>query len=193
MKTKLGVLLLALLSTTMILAQDQAPQGPAPGGPGGPPPMAGHGPGGPRFQWWKNSDTVSKLNLSTTQVSQLDQAFTSHKTNLKTDFEAMRTADTNLRNLLDQDNPDQTQVSNAANQVLNARAAVERETTQMMLDFRKVLTADQWKQLRAMHPMGPGFGGPGGKMRGKFRHDKGQGQVPPPPPTDDQPGPGPQD
>lgn len=184
MRTKLGVLLLALLST-MMFAQDQPPQGPPPGGPGGP-----HG----HFQWWKNSDTVSKLNLSTTQVSQLDAAFTSHKTNLKTDFEAMRTADTNLRNLLDQDNPDQTAVNSAANAVLNARAAVERETTQMMLDFRKVLTADQWKQLRDMHPMGPGFGG---KMRGRgFGHGRGQGQgqapnapgadvAPPPPPPQD--------
>lgn len=169
MKTKLGVLLLALLST-MVWAQD--PQGPPPG-----PPMGGH----PHFQWWKNSDVVSKLNLSTTQVSQVDQAFNSHKANLKTDFEAMKQADTNLRNLLDQDNPDQTQVNNAANTVLAARAALERETTQMMLDFRKVLTADQWKQLRELHPMGPGFGG---HMRGRFGHGRGG-----PPANDSQPAP----
>jgi Spy/CpxP family protein refolding chaperone len=170
MKTKLGVLLLALLST-MVWAQD--PQGPPPG-----PRMGGH----PHFQWWKNSDVVSKLNLSTTQVSQVDQAFNSHKANLKTDFEAMRTADTNLRNLLDQDNPDQAQVNNAANTVLAARAALERETTQMMLDFRKVLTAEQWKQLRDMRPMGPGFGG---HMRGRFGRGPGgspaNGSQPAPP------------
>lgn len=180
MRTKLGVLLLALLSTTIMFGQD--PQGPPPGGPGGP-----HG--APHFQWWKNSDVVSKLNLSTTQVSQLDAAFTSHKTNLKTDFEAMRTADTNLRNLLDQDNPDQTAVNNAANAVLTARGAVERETTQMMLDFRKILTADQWKQLREMHPMGPGFGG---HMRGRgFGHGQGRGQGPAAPGADVQPPPPP--
>lgn len=166
MRSKLGVLLLALLST-MMFAQDQPPQAPPPGGPG---------PHGPRFQWWKDSNTVSKLNLSTTQVTQLDQAFTSHKTNLKTDFEAMRTADTNLRNLLDQDNPDQTQVNNAANAVLAARGSLERETTQMMLDFRRVLSADQWKQLRALHPMGPGFGG---RMHGRFGHGRGPGGPPP--------------
>lgn len=177
MKTKLGVLFLALLST-MVWAQD--PQGPPPG-----PPMGGHG---AHFQWWKNSDTVSKLNLSTTQVSQLDQVFSSHKTNLKTNFEAMRTADKALRDLLDQDNPDQTAVNNAANQVLGARAAVERETTQMMLDFRKVMTADQWKQLRAMHPMGPGFGG---HMRGRFGHGPGPGG--PPPADSGQPAPPSQD
>lgn len=182
MRTKLGVLLLALLST-MMFAQDQAPQAPTPGGPGGP---RGH------FQWWKNSDMVSKLSLSTTQVGQLDQAFTSHKTNLRTDFEAMRTADTNLRTLLDQDNPDQTAVNNAANAVLTARGAVERETTQMMLDFRKVLTADQWKQLRSLHPMGPGFGGRMGRGFG-HGHGHGEGQAPPAPGSDVQPAPPQQD
>ena len=178
MKIKFGVLLIALLST-MVWAQDQpAPQGP---GPGGPPPMGMHGPHG-GFQWWKNSDTVSKLNLSTTQVSQLDQTFTQHKANLKANMEAMRTADQNLRSLLDADTLDQNQVNAAANQVLAARANLERETTMMMLDFRKIMTADQWKQLRAMHPMGPGFGG--------HRRHLGMGGMggpgaPPPPPPDD--------
>ncbi len=187
MKIKIGVLLIALLST-MVWAQDQsAPQGPGPGGP----PMGMHGPRG-GFQWWKNSETVSKLNLSSTQVSQLDQIFTQHKTNLKTVLDAMRTADTNLRKLLDADNPDQNQVMTAANQVLAARGNLERDATMMMLEFRKVLTADQWKQLRAMHPMGPGFGGPmmHGRRRGGMGGPGGPG-LPPPPPDDD--GPAPQD
>ena len=183
MKLKLGVLLIALLST---MAWAQEPGGPPPGGPGGPP-MGGHG---PHMQWWKNSETASKLNLSTTQVTQLDQTFTQHKANLKTDMEAMRTADANLRKLLDQDNPDQAQVTAAANQVLAARGNVERETTTMMLDFRKVLTAEQWKQLRAMHPMGPGFGGR--MMHGKNHQGRNQ-NGPPPESPDDAPPPPPQD
>jgi hypothetical protein len=90
----------------------------------------------------------------------------------------------NLRQLLDADNPDQSQVMSAVDQVLNARGKVERETTMMLLDFRKVLTVDQWKQLRAMHPMGPGFGG---HMHGKeFRRDN-RGGAPPAPPDGGQP------
>jgi len=166
-----------------VWAQDTPPQGP--GGPGGPP-MGGHGPHGPGPQFWKNSDVVSKLNLSTTQVTQLDQAFAQHKPNLQTDMTNMRTADQALRTLLDQDNPDQTQVTNAASQVLAARAALERETTTMMLDFRKVLSAAQWKQLREMHPMGPGFGGHkwGGHGGSGGPPPSGDEQTPPPPPQD---------
>ena len=163
MRTKLGVLFVALLAT-MVWAQD--PGAPPPGGPGGPPPMGMHE-HGPGMQWWKNSDTVSKLNLNDTQVKQLDQTFYQHRMNLIDETASMQKADLNLRQLLDADSPDQNQVMSAVDQVLSARGKVEREMTMMLLDFRKVLTVDQWKQLRAMHPMGPGFGGHGfGRERG---------------------------
>jgi Spy/CpxP family protein refolding chaperone len=131
-----------------------------------------HGPHSPHgeFAWWKNSDTVSKLGLNDNQVKQLDQTFVQHKMKLIDDMATMQKADLSLHSLLDADSPDQSQVMAAVDQVLAARGTVERETTMMMLDMRKVLTVDQWKQLRAMHPMGPGFGGPNarrGQMRGK--------------------------
>jgi len=183
MRTTLGVLFLSLLSIA-VWAQD--PSVPPPPGPGGPPPMGGHGPHG-EFQWWKNSDTVAKLNLTETQVTQLQTTFDQHKPNLKANMTAMRTADDNLRTLLEQDNPNQAQITAAANQVLTARGNLERETVNMMLDFRKALNATQWKQLRSMHPMGPGFGGP--HMRGKgFGHGGPSGPPPDggqaPPPQD---------
>jgi len=181
MKTKLVVLAVALLST-MMWAQDSAPMPPG-GGPGGPPGMGMHG--GPRgdFAWWKNSDTVTKLNLSDSQVKQLDQTFYQHRMNLIDQMAAMQKADLNLRQLLDADNPDQAQVMSAVDQVLAARGKVERETTMMLLDFRKVLTVDQWKQLRAMHPMGPGFGG---HMHGRNGNRR-PGSAPPAPPEGGQP------
>jgi Spy/CpxP family protein refolding chaperone len=188
MSKKLGVLLLALVTMTLtVWAQDNSSQGGGPGGPGGPPPMGGHGPHGPGPQFWKNSDIATKLNLSSTQVTQLDAAFAQHKPNLQTNMKNMRASDQALRTLLEQDNPDQTQVNSAVNQVLSARAALERETTMMMLDFRKVLTAAQWKQLRELHPMGPGFGGPhkwgghGGPNQGGPNGPPSDEQAPPPP------------
>jgi Spy/CpxP family protein refolding chaperone len=152
--------------------------------------MGMHGPHGD-FSWWKNSETVSKLNLSDAQVKQLDQTYVQHKMNLIDDMAAMQKADLNLRTLLDADTPDQTQVMSAVDTVLAARGKVERETTMMMLDFRKVLTVDQWKQLRSMHPMGPGFGGHMGHGNGRGRGPGGQptapegGQAPPAPQSQD--------
>jgi Spy/CpxP family protein refolding chaperone len=160
MRTKVGVLLVALLST-MVWAQSPGGSG----GPGGPPPPGMHGPR--EFgAWWKNSDVVSKLNLTDQQVKQLEDTFYQHKVKLIDEKAEMEKADLTLRNLMDADNPDQNQVMSAVDQVLAARGKVERETAMMMLDFRKALSVQQWKQLREMHPMGPGFGG----ARGMFGH-----------------------
>jgi len=168
MRMKFCVLLIALMAT-MAWAQEGPAQGP--GAPGGPPPMGMHGPHG---AWWKNSDMVAKLNLSDSQVKQLDQTFYQHRMNLIDDTAAMQKADLNLRTLMEADSPDQAQVMGAVDQVLAARGKVERETTMMMLDMRKVLTVEQWKQLRSLRPMGPGFGGHMG--HGQFRHKDGSPQ-----------------
>lgn len=183
MRMKLGVLLIALMSVMawgQLWAQDAPPAGP--GGPGAP---GMHGPHH-EFAWWKNSDTVSKLGLNDNQVKQLDQTFVQHKMKLIDDTAAMQKADLNLHSLLDADSPDQTQVMAAVDQVLSARGTVERETTMMMLDMRKVLTVDQWKQLRAMHPMGPGFGrgGPEAMHRDRMRGKSGTGSGAPGAPPD---------
>ena len=160
MRIKLGVLLVALLST-MVWAQ--APDGPGGAeGPGGPPPPGRHG--SHEFgAWWKNSDVVSKLNLTDAQIKQLEDTFYQHKMKLIDERADMEKADLNLRSFMESDNPDQNQVMSAVDQVLAARGKVERETTMMLLDFRKVLSLQQWKQLRGMHSMGPAFGG--------FKHD----------------------
>ncbi len=43
-------------------------------------------------------------------------------------------------------------------QVLGARGKLEREYTMMNLDLRKVLSLDQWRQLRSIHGQGGAFG-----------------------------------
>lgn len=177
MKMKFGVLLVALMSV-MLWGQLWAQEAPAPG-PGGPGGPGMHGPHGPHgdFAWWKNSETTTKLGLNDSQVKQLDQTFVQHKMKLIDDMAAMQKADLTLHSLLDADSPDQSQVMAAVDQVLASRGTVERETTMMMLDMRKVLTVEQWKQLRAMHPMGPGFGrgGPEAMHRNRMRGKSGTG------------------
>ncbi|MGZ6423255.1 MAG: hypothetical protein ACXWSR_20160, partial [Bdellovibrionota bacterium] len=60
---------------------------------------------------------------------------------------------------------------------------LDREFTQMTLDFRKILTPDQWKQLRTLMPPPPGPG-----MMKRFGHGPGGPggpggpDAPPPPP-----------
>jgi len=145
---------------------------------------AGHGPKGGRRvmirremgKWWQNPDIVSKLQLNDGQISQLNQVFYDHKMKLIDYGAEMEKQDLKLQNLLDADQPDEGQVSSQVDQVLAARGKLEREFTMMNLNLRKVLTLDQWRQLKAVRgdagpgdnfiffqkKIGPGGPGPGG-------------------------------
>ena len=101
-------------------------------------------------KWWKNSDVAKKLQLSEDQIGQLDQTFYDHRLKL-IDFGAeMEKEDLKLQNLLDADVPNEGQVGAQVDQVLAARGKLEREYTMMNLDLRKVLSVDQWRQLKTI-------------------------------------------
>ncbi len=157
MRTKWGVALLTLVSA-MGVAQGP-PAGPGPGGPGGPEKhvMVYRREMG---AWWKNSKVAEKLNLTDAQIKQLEDTFYQHRLKLVDIGAAMEKADMKLQQMLDADTVDESAVNAQVDQVLAARGQMEREFTTMNLNFRKILTLDQWKQLRAMH----GEGGPGGNQ-----------------------------
>jgi Spy/CpxP family protein refolding chaperone len=109
-------------------------------------------------KWWQNSDIAKKLQLSDDQIGQLDQTFYDHKVKL-IDFGAeMEKQDLKLQTLLDADVPNEGQVEAQVDQVLAARGHLEREYTLMNLDLRKVLSLDQWRQLKSIRGQSGGFG-----------------------------------
>src|SRR5204863_1016018 len=107
------------------------------------------GPGDPG-KWWKDSETASKLHLGNDQVMRLDQIFFDHRMKLIDYMAEMEKQDLKLQALLDADVPNDGQVQSQVDQVLAARGRVERESTLMNLDLRKVLTLDQWHQLKSI-------------------------------------------
>jgi hypothetical protein len=102
-------------------------------------------------KWWKNSDIAQRLQLNSGQVSQLDEIYYQHRLKLIDYGAEMEKQDMKLQNLLDADVPNEGQISSQVDQVLAARGRLEREFTMMNLDLRKVLSLDQWKQLKTMH------------------------------------------
>ncbi len=168
MKSKLAVVLLTLVSSIGIA------QGPPPGVPGLPADGQKHVMVFKRElgAWWKNSKIAEKLQLTDSQIKQLEDAFYQHRLKLIDNGAEMEKADMKLQQMMDADTVDEAQVNAQVDQVLAARGKMEREFTMMTLNFRRILTPDQWKQLRAMHPeagehdrifmrRGPG-GGPAG-------------------------------
>ncbi len=170
-------------------------QGPPPGGPGGPHGMGPH-PGGPpgghgmMGEWWKNSELAQKLQLTDQQKQQLDKVFFDHRMKL-IDFQAdMEKQDLKLQTLLDEDTPNESQVSTQVDAELAAKSKLEREFTMMNLDLRKVLSVDQWRKLKDMHE----HHGPDGpdrhiELHHDFRGDSRGEHMPPPPPDGQDPPP----
>ena len=101
-------------------------------------------------KWWQNSDIAKKLQLSDGQIAQLDQTFYDHTLKLIDYGADMEKQDLKLQTLLDADVPNEGQVEAQVDQVLAARGKLEREFTFMNLDLRKVLSLDQWRQLKTV-------------------------------------------
>jgi hypothetical protein len=70
----------------------------------------------------------------------------------------MEKQDLKLQNLLDADVPNEDQIETQVDQVLAARGKLEREFTMMNLDLRKVLSLEQWRQLKSLRGERGGFG-----------------------------------
>jgi Spy/CpxP family protein refolding chaperone len=110
-------------------------------------------------KWWQNSEIAKKLQLGDGQIAQLDQTFYDHKLKLIDYGAEMEKQDLKLQTLLDADVPNEGQVEAQVDQVLTARGKLEREFTMMNLDLRKVLSLDQWRQLKSIRGQGGAFGG----------------------------------
>jgi Spy/CpxP family protein refolding chaperone len=178
----------ALLLPLCALAQTPAPPAPASPGQMGIVPEPGRRMsirrkmGKNMGEWWKNSEVAQKLQLSDAQIGQLDQIFYDHRLRLIDDGAAMEKEDLKLQTLLDADVANEGQVGAQVDQVLAARGKLEREYTMMNLDLRKVLSVEQWRQLRSLREER----GPGGGVFFYKKLPKGAGSPPPglPPPPE---------
>jgi Spy/CpxP family protein refolding chaperone len=109
-------------------------------------------------KWWQDAEIVKKLQLTDAQAGQLDQIFYEHRMKLIDYGAEMEKSDLKLQTLLDADVPDEGQINQQVDQVLEARGKLERESTMMNLDLRKVLSLAQWRQLKSIRGDAGGFG-----------------------------------
>lgn len=146
MKTVLGLMGLVILLGWPMRAQDAPPEPPAQdapeAAPAGPPTALPdfRGPQGPRQfgagprrgmgfgTWWKNSEIVSKLQLSDDQVKKIEQTYFNHRlklVDLRADLEKQ---ELQLRPLLDADQPDEQKVGAQIDLITSAREAWRKRT-----------------------------------------------------------------
>ena len=143
--------LVLLLSASAFMALGQGP-GPG-GGPGGPPPRGG--PRGPGGRWWTDPALVARLGLTADQQKRIDTLVPAGPPETDRPHCRVEKEEAILEPLLEVDQPDEKNVLAQIDRIAQARAELEKANARMLLGFRSVLTADQWRRLQAESRPGP--------------------------------------
>ncbi|MBZ5553766.1 MAG: periplasmic heavy metal sensor [Acidobacteriia bacterium] len=164
----LAVMIFILPIGGLALAQETPPPAQAPAAKTMPPPMM-HRSAGPASamglrgpgKWWKNSELMQKLGVRDDQIQRIEKIFQDQRLQLIDLHAALDKQEAILEPLVEADQPDESQVFAQIDKVAQARANLEKSNAQMLLAIRRVLTVDQWKQLRDQPGIAPNRGGRG--------------------------------
>jgi Spy/CpxP family protein refolding chaperone len=156
-----------VLSAAAAYAQDAPPQG---GRDGGGPEHRMMRMAPPPFDWWRNSEVAQKLNLTDQQKQQLEQVFTQAKLQLVDLKGAVEKEEIKLQSLMNADPMQENLVLAQIENVQAARSKLGKNFALMALNFRKILSAEQWKLLQQQDI-----------VRFHRRHEGGSGREMPPP------------
>ncbi len=106
-----------------------------------PPPPAGSG------KWWKNSATVRALELTDSQVTQLEAVYIQYQDDLAMLRSALLQQESRLKALLEADRLDEAALTTQRAQLSVARMELEKQNSEMTLAMRRLMTGDQWRRL----------------------------------------------
>lgn len=154
------------------------------------------GPGGQFGRWWNNPRLVEKFKLTDQQRKEMDDIYEQHRLKLVDLHANLEKAEIEMEPLMGQDQPDESKILSQIDKVAQARAELEKANARMLLDIRKQLTPEQWKDLKeAWAQRRDGRGGSGGQGDGPRWHrrdgaPKDGSAAPPPPPNGPGSGPG---
>ena len=157
-------------------------------------PLSDGGRPGLWWRWWKNAEVVKTIGLNDTQVQKIEQIFQESRLKLVDIHASLQKEEIKLEPLLEADNPDESAVLSAIDRISATRANLEKANAQMAFAIRRVLTPEQWKQLRALKPhrdhFPPPMGGPhkhphhDAHAQHNHQHPAPPPDAPPPPPPE---------
>ena len=143
-------------------------------------------------RWWKNAEVVKTIGLSDPQLQKIEQIFLDSRMKLVDIHATLQKEEIKLEPLLEADNPDEGAVLASIDRIAAARANLEKANAQMAFAIRRVLTPEQWKQLRAMRPRRDHFPQPMDRPHSNMHHNHQRPAPPadaPEPPPQDNPAP----
>ena len=152
MKTVRLVLAGILMAGGMAVAQGPGGPGMGPGfGQHRPPMERAFGSDGGHGQFWNNPRIVTQLKLTDDQRKAMDGIMQDHRVKLIDLHANLEKAEVTMQPLMKADQPNETAILAAIDKIAQARAELEKANARFLLAIRGQLTADQWKQMQAMH------------------------------------------
>jgi Spy/CpxP family protein refolding chaperone len=100
-------------------------------------------------KWWQSEDYRRELRLTPDQSKRLEDIFQAAVPRLKSLKKSLDSAESEFERLLERG--DDGSVMDQVERVEAARAELNKSHTMMMLNMKRVLTADQWAKFTAMH------------------------------------------
>ena len=115
---------------------------------------AAHGVAGelrlPPGRWWNDPELGRRLELTGEQRHAIQEAVYRHAERMIDLNAAVRHRELELARLVDGPEWNEAAVRRTFAALQEARAALERERFELLLEVRTVLTAEQWSRLRAL-------------------------------------------
>lgn len=108
------------------------------------------GPRAPEGKWWKRPRIVREIGLTAEQAGRLEEIFERARPaliDLRADLEKRQGE---LQTLMEGAKIDSREASRRIDEVEQARAKLAKARAMMLVDFRSVLTPDQWERLREL-------------------------------------------
>jgi Spy/CpxP family protein refolding chaperone len=128
-----------------------APNGNNGSAPGGTPGSSGARNGmqlGPVGRWWDDKSVSRAIGLRQDQQQKMDVIFDANKSSILDNYKTLTTEQTKLQTLTKDPQVDKSRVFAQIDVVNQARASLQKVTTQMLLQIRAQLDADQMTKLQ---------------------------------------------
>jgi Spy/CpxP family protein refolding chaperone len=107
---------------------------------------------GPPGRWWNDPGMAQRIGLTPVQQRKMNEVFDGSRVRLIDLSASLQKQEALLDPMLSADPIDDAKVTAQIDRVVEARAALERANSAMLLGLRKVLTAEQWQRLQADDP-----------------------------------------
>jgi len=99
------------------------------------------------MQWWKNTDVISKLQLTNDQIDSLNSTYTSYQGQISNLYSQLKSAGSTSKSTMGDPNSTMNQISSASNAVLQIKQQIEQAKMNMHLALIGVLNSQQRSEL----------------------------------------------